>query len=146
MLYGDLSNKPEPKILIVFEGLVGLLPAENEKSFKKALSRGNWPKAASYWTLNEMALRKILDLQWRRNLNIEIVSFSAEDLAAEFELLLENAGVGVKVWHSSPEYLARKSEYMPDVIAMYDADSSRQFTYGRKGRIITGISQLGEMN
>lgn len=133
-----------PKILVVFENVIGYLPPEDEKSFKRAAEKGNWVKAAGYWRLLEPALRKLIDMTMRQHLNVEAVSFSAyPDLAGEFEEKLSDAGVPVPVWHSSPEWLARKIAVMPDVSVLYDPEPARQLLYGKKGRLLTNVNEMG---
>lgn len=143
MLNNDLSNSVMPRILVVFENAIGYLPDGELNEFNRAARKKNWAKAADCWKLDDLMLRKLLDMTMRQGLNVEVVSFSEEALAAEFEEKLDDAGVPVKVWHSRPEVLARRLAYMPDVMVVYDADPHHVFTYGRKGRTLSNPFQLG---
>src|SRR6266481_4024610 len=67
---GDLSNIVSPRLIVVFEGAVGVLPEGKVKDHGKAAKRNDWRKAVRYFELNEMMLGRILYLNWKKNFNI----------------------------------------------------------------------------
>lgn len=141
---GDISNEAAPRILLVFEGALGFLPDTKLKDYQRALRKHSWDDAVSCWDLSEIMMRKILDLVLRRNLAVEVVTFISQPFADMLAARLDEEDVPVRrVWYSTPGRLSRRLAYMPDVAAVYDADEAHVFTYGSKGRLLTGADQLG---
>lgn len=144
MQRGDISSEVVPKIIIVFEGAVGFLPADREAEYDRAVRKQRWVDAMYCWSLDEHMLRKIWDLAFRRSLTIEIVTFVSQPFADVLAARLDEEDMPVhRVWHTTPAKLSRQLAYMPDVAAIYDADEAHVFTYGSKGHVLTDVSQLG---
>jgi len=140
---GDLSNEVTPRILLVWEGALGF--CSDDRKYQKAVRKGQWDKAITYWYLNDMMVRRIDWLFYKKNVRIEVVTFTSDDLAGEIAGLLDGENVPVsRVWYTTPEILSRKIAYMPDLAVVYDPEPHRWAAYGAKGRFITGVNQLGE--
>lgn len=65
MKHGDLSAEIAPRIVVVFEGIVGVLPDPHDKKYLKAIGKKHWAEAIRFWQLNDFTLRKIWDLTAR---------------------------------------------------------------------------------
>ena len=142
---GDLDNVTVPRIILVFEGAVGFLPDSNQKAYDKAVLKQRWDEAISCWELNELMLRKIWDLTFRKSVTVEIVTFISQPFADVLAARLDEEDMPVRrVWFSTPGRLSRMLAHMVDVTTVYDPDESHVFTYGSKGRVITDVNQLGE--
>jgi hypothetical protein len=140
---GNLSNEVTPKILLVFEGAVGWLPEDRRKTYDKLVRKGQWLYAAYEWELNDLMLRKIWDVMFRRGQDIEIITYISQEFADAIAYRLDEEDVPVrKVWSTTPAILSRKIALMPDVAVIFDPDPEHQFTYGGKGRVLTSPHDL----
>lgn len=141
---GDIDNKVTPRLLLVFEGALGNLPKESERSHKRAMKRGNWAKAVSLWKLNQELILRMWYVYRTLDKQIEIVSYLPEEFVEELALRLDQEAVpSSRVWASQPFLVARLTSFQPDISHIYDADPSRVFTYGSKGRILSNPNDFG---
>lgn len=142
MKHGDLSSRISPRILLVAEGaLIGLA---DDKMFDKWVARRRWDKAVECWFINELMARQILYLYWKKDVNIELVTFIGQEFCDALRTRMERESIPVSmVWFTTPTILARRIAYMPDLSSIYDPDPDRWLLYGSKGRYIQKESQLG---
>jgi hypothetical protein len=142
MKYGDLSSRISPRLLLVAEGaLIGLA---DDKQYDKWVARNRWDKAMDCWFINEMMARQILYLYWKKDINIELVTFVSEEFCRELRQRMDREQLPVSnVWYTTPTLLARRIAYMPDLAYVYDPDPDRWLLYGSKGRYIQKETQLG---
>ena len=90
-------------------------------------------------------VRRILWLFFKKNLNIEVVTYLGDDFAEELAEWLDDEMVPVsRVWSTTPDALSRNIAYMPDLHTVYDPDPERWLAYGSKGRFISDINMLGD--
>lgn len=144
MYKNDLSNRMLPRLVVVFEGAVGILPSDKHKDFDKAVKKNRWQDAIELYELNDLILSKILDLHWRKNINVEIVTWLGAGAAYAIQEVLDEEGIPALVYSSTPVKLAREMVYRPDIVAVYDPDPGHVFTYpSGKGVIITDANQIG---
>jgi hypothetical protein len=138
----DLSTRPSPKILLVFEGTVAY--CTNREKSQRLIDRGSYSKALRFWTLNELCVRRILYLFFRKDLQFEVVTFLGDGFAAAVREWLDDNDIPVhRVWASDPDRLARNISYMPDLAIVYDSDPERAGRYGLKGVHLTDINAIG---
>lgn len=149
MKHGNLSNRVMPSIVIVFEGLVGLLPEDMTKDYHKAVGRDRWWQAVDLFQLSRPVLSKMLDLVWNKGMNLEICTWMGhgteyDEAALRIAERMDFENVPVySVWSSEPDKLARQLPYLPRIARVYDPDPAHVFTYGGKGVYITDYNQLG---
>lgn len=144
MKHGDLSAEVAPRIVIVFEGIVGILPDPNDKKYLKAINKKLWAEAIRCWKLDGRVLGLLWHLTANKSLNIEVCTWLGPDMAEAIRDLLDEANVPVRdVWSSTPAKLSRELAYLPDIIKVYDPDPNHVFTYGGKGEYVTTVSQIG---
>lgn len=136
---GDISNEVVPRLVIVFENLLGLLPSKvDEAKLASYLRFRRWKRAANLFTLNEMLAARIWDVTWRLNFSVDVITYIGPEFAEALEHRIDREGLPVgHVWHEDPYVLARKLAYMPHVACVYDPDPRHQFTYGSKGRLVS---------
>lgn len=145
MQKGDLSHDIVPRILLVFEGAVAFLPDDKRKAFDKAYRKQRWTDALALWELNELMLRKIWDITFRKSLTVELVTFLGQGMADVLAARMDEEDMPIaRVWATTPGQLSRRLAYMPNVSVVYDPDENHVFTYGSKGKVITDVNQLGE--
>ena len=142
---GDLSNTPAPRMVIVFEGLLGEILPENAKAFAKAMGKKHWRVAAGLFTIDDLMARKMWQLFHTRSVMFEVVTFLGQEFADALALIIDAEQLPVHdVWHCpSPQHLARKVSYMPGLVRVYDGDPANTFAYGSSGMVIDGADRLG---
>jgi ABC-type Zn uptake system ZnuABC Zn-binding protein ZnuA len=142
---GNLANTVVPRILVVFEGLLGYLSADRVGDFNRAGSAGDWAGALALWDLSPLALAKLNDLIIRRDIKVEVVTFTMppEGAQALAELFDEESVPVSRVLSSTPERTARRLAYGIDIIRVYCPDPRHALMCGSKGYHATSIHQLG---
>ena len=143
MLNGDLSNKISPRILLIFEGAVGICLDKGKHD--KLMKQGRWAGAVAQWTWNEPVIRRILWLFHKKDITFELVTFIGEFFAEELEQAAGEDDIPFhRVWWTTPERLGRSIAYMPDLSCVYDPEPTRWLMYGSKGKFLTDVNQIGE--
>lgn len=148
MQAGDLSNKVPPRALFIFENTIGRYtsPAAALKE-KTYLRLRRWKKAVDCWEIPEHAMALLWDCAWRWDVRFDVVTFRPQGFAEELQALLDADAIPFSnIWASTPEKLARKLSFMPDVLYVYDADPAHKLTYGNKGRYMPdGLAMAREL-
>ena len=145
MLKGDLSNKMLPRLVVVFEGAVGVVPDDRRKSYFKLCQKKRWQQAINCYELNDLMLSKLLDLRWRQDVNVNLVTWLGDEAAVAIQDRMDEEGIPVGgCFASTPSRLSRELAYAPDIIAVYDPDPDHIFTFGSKGIILTDVNQIGK--
>lgn len=137
---GDLSNEVAPRMLFVYEGVIGFPRSETVMLKERVyLKMHRWAKAVDCWDIPSQARNVLWDVTWRWNFRFDIVTFRPAGFATALRERLDNEGIPfTRCWASSPARLAKQLAYMPDVKYVYDADTSRRFTFGGKGVHLPG--------
>lgn len=135
---GDLSNEVVPRLLFVFENLLGLLPtAKHEAQAVKYFRRKQYTKALSVFEVNEPLAQRIWDMTWRLKFSVDLVTWIPNPFKNYLSDWVDQQDLPIgHVTHQNPTTFARKLSYMPHVAALFDPDPSHQFTWGSKGRIV----------
>lgn len=135
---GDISNEVVPRLVIVYEGLLGLLPKKSESKFDIAVRFGRWKRAVDLFETNDLLARKIWDVTWRYNFSVDVVTFLGDKARAQIAARLENEDLPIRrVWETEPNNLSRQIAYMPDLGAIYFANEQLKYTFGSKGRFLS---------
>lgn len=141
MRNGDLSNKVEPRCLLIFENALGYITDNKVWKKQHAKSRYNLEKC---WELNDLVCRRLLWLFHRTDLRVELVTFLGDSFAESLGDWLDTEGIPVSaVWSTTIPQLARNIAYMPDLLMVYDPEPTRWLTWGSKGCYITEPTQIG---
>lgn len=142
----DIAGHSAPRIIVLFEGIVGFLSPQGETAFQKYIDAEDWMAAAKCWSLNDLALAKLMDMTLRLSVNLELVTYAGpQEFADALEAILvdlENIPLR-RVLASTPERTARRATFAQDIIGVYDPDALRSMAYGSKGRHLTSIHRLG---
>jgi hypothetical protein len=137
---GDISNEVTPRLVVVFEGMLGTLPERRESAFEFAARtfgrRAQQQKrAVSAYEINEPLAHVIWDTVWRHRYSIDVVTYLGEEFAEALTERLDVEGLPIgRVWADEPHKLARRIAHMPDVAAIYDNEN--HLMYGSKGRTL----------
>jgi hypothetical protein len=139
----DISNEVVPRLLIAFEGMLGILPEKPQKHLvdrlpKRFGRRGQTQRSVDAYEINEPLARVIWDTTWRHKYSIDVVTYLGEDAVAPLEARLDVEGLPIgRVWSTTPERLARRLPYMPDVAAVFD--NEHHLIFGSKGRMLPAV-------
>ena len=135
----DLSNLVVPRDVLVWEGLFGLILDPKIRAMEqKYCDKGQWKYAVSCYEINELLARKVWDLTWRFNIEIDLLTYRGREFAVALAERMDNENLPFRrVWSEDPHVLARNLAITPDIRTIYHPDTDRQFLYGGKGRVLT---------
>lgn len=139
MQKGDISNQVSPRLLVVFENLVGLLETPTDRAkFDTYKKFHQWKRAVNLFTVNEELAKHAWDITWRYGYTLDCVTWMQDELADHVESWLDDQGLPFSSFRTyDPNKLARRIATMPDVAAIYDPDIRHRFLFGSKGRILS---------
>ena len=142
MRNGDISNSVEPRLMLVFEGLIGIHPDARDRAKYTFHARlGNWKRAVRTYTLNEICAKHIVDTVWRRRYSVDVVTFLNEDIVEPLADFLDDKGLPVgRVTFADKTMLARDLNYRPDVLGVFHPNPADIFMFGGKGRLVDPAS------
>ena len=128
----DIASGWAPRVIWVWEDLLGLLPAGKTKE-KFFLTTHQWKRAVNCRRLNGFAVNQMWDMVWRRNVRQEVVTFLGEDYAEALQEMLEQANLPVAwVRHADESTWASDLSYYVDIIAVLDPDTTRVLRCGSR--------------
>lgn len=138
MQNGDIGNTVVPRLVIVWEHLLGLLPDKtHEAKAATYLKLHRWDRAAKTFELNTGLAHQIWDVVWRMNYQVEVVTYLDEKMIEPIEAWIERHDLPIsRVWADDPDKLSRRLAHMPYVAAVYDPDPAHRFRFGAKGRFM----------
>jgi hypothetical protein len=144
MKNGDLSNRTAPRTLIVFEGLLGFLPADKVDDYQKYVDESRWDEVIYLFQLNQNLLNRILHLTWSSDYNFHVVTWFPTLAATAIQEKLDNLSIPVRsVFSSTPEKLAKILINNPDIVCVYDVVHQHVLTFGSKAVLVTDVNQIG---
>lgn len=138
MKNNDLANIVVPHDVIVFEGLLGLLPDDRAVvAANKYLRRRKWTKALACYEINEMLARKIWHMTWYKSAEYDVLTYLGEDFAVALRERFDEENLPIRrVLADDPHMFARSLIFNPDVRTIYDPDPAHRFVFGDKGRVL----------
>lgn len=136
---GELSNEIAPRIIVVFEGLIGRLPDRPTAAREQWYCRTHrWKKAVRMWEIQEITAKRMWDFSWRQSIQIDVISFKQEEFVDALGDYLDQAGLPYgHLWSTTPPQIARAMATLVNVIAVFDADPAHASLYGPRGRTVT---------
>jgi hypothetical protein len=145
MLNGNLSNAVVPRLVLVFEGALGFLPEEKVQEYNLLGTIGKWGDAVACWDFRDLMCRKIWDVTYRLSFQLEVVTYvGPKEFADALQARFDEESLPVsRTVASTPERMARRLAYAPDIAMVYDANRQHAFTYGSKGRYLRSVHELG---
>lgn len=136
MRRGELSNERLPRVLIVFEGLVGVLPDAKTRALESiARKRKKWEQAVGYYQLNVPTSRGLRDLYHRHHTRVDVITFVSPDFADAIRDRLDSRNLLFgDVHYYTAEELLSDLIYDQSILGVLDPDPSHALRYGSKGR------------
>lgn len=134
---GDISNEIVPRLALVFEGLIGVLPKRDVRKHTVARKFGQWKRAVNYYVPNEPIAIRIWDLATRYNFRLSAITWMPHEAVEHIQNWIDDQDLPIgRIMATTPTLLSRAIAHMPDLAAIYDPDPSHRFTFGSKGRIV----------
>lgn len=137
MMKGELSNTVLPRVYIVFEGLVGIIPDTKSKALEALhRKRRQWDKAVNQYVLNEPTKQGIRDVYFRYNFRVDILTFHGADFADAVRNKLDQKNLlfGDVVAYDEQE-LMHELIYDRSILAVLDPATERMLRWGSKGKL-----------
>jgi hypothetical protein len=140
----DLGSGTEPRLILVFEGLIGFLPTKKaELTFKTSMKFHRWGKAVSQFVPNEQMERRIYDITYNKGFNVEALTFLGDQMQDHVMQWIDDHYLPIgRVRSHTPDELSKKLAYMPDVAAIYHPFNNMTFKFGGKGRYLDPSGSL----
>lgn len=139
MMKGELSSQVLPRTLVVFEGLLGILPDTKSKALEALYrKRKQWDKAVKQYRLSEPTKQGIRDVYWRHHYRVDILTFLGADFADAVRDRLDQKNLlfGDVVTYDQQE-LMYELTYDRSILAVLDPAPERMLTWGSRGRYTT---------
>jgi hypothetical protein len=136
---GDISNEVSPRLVVVFEGLLGNLPTSRTRAGEAVARRAHqWKRAVKAYEINEPLAHVIWDTVWRHRYSVDVITYLGDEFAEALEWRLDIEGLPIgRIWADEPKKLARRLAHMPDVAAIFDNEN--HLIYGSKGRMLPAV-------
>jgi hypothetical protein len=143
VLHGDLSNVAEPTILFTWEGLLANVPEELANREQRLLERGKWRKVLACWEENPHMRKVLVDLQWRKSRQIEVLTYYPWPFFYLLKERLDDEGYPYAglVCGWPKEDFASQLAGMPWVTVVYHSEP--RFLYGSKGQYVDPSFYMG---
>ena len=136
----DLSNEIAPKLVFVFDGLVGRVPDEDARLAEKYRKRRKWDLLARVYEVDTQMGAHLWDIVWRSRFSFDIVSFESADerWRDSLERLLDRANVPYSrlETYDDPNDFAQHMVYAPNILRVYHGRSDWWAKFGDKGDLI----------
>lgn len=136
MKRGELSNQVLPRIYVVFENLIGILPDTKTKTLEAiARKRKKWDVAAGYYQLNIPTSQGMRDLYWRHQFRVDVITYIDPAFVSAIRGRLDSRNLLFgDVHYFTREELLLDLTYDPSILGVLDPDPMRALAYGSKGR------------
>lgn len=141
MLRGDISNRPAPRLLFHWEGLVATLPEENVRKYRKLIQptrwRGaNWEEALSLWVTDSVMAAQLWRVAWNTDFGLDCVTFLSEEALGPLTDRLEEEDMPFgHVTYNDPVRLARTLPIHTQRI--FTAEEDVVLLFGSAGRLVS---------
>lgn len=134
MQHGDISNQSPARLLVVFEGLLGIWagPAVPMRRLWRWRAKDHVPNPLEF-LINPAALDAIRDATVNQGWHVDVLTWQGETFAEQLEEWLPGQMVHAPVVHSTPGDLARALAHRPDIRRIYDPDPNHLLTFGPRG-------------
>lgn len=136
MLKGELSSETLPRVYIVFENLIGLLPNAKDRTAEMlARKRKKWQQAADYYQLNINTSQGMRDLYWRQHFRVDVITFIDPAFVSAIRNRLDGRNLLFGDVHFyDTDMLLADLTYDPAILAVLDPDPKHVLRWGSKGR------------
>ncbi|MFN2347137.1 MAG: hypothetical protein ABR616_15670 [Dermatophilaceae bacterium] len=138
---GDISNSIAPKLVFIFDGLVGRIPQDEERVAARLRKRGKWDQLARVYEVDTKMGAHLWDIIWRSPFSFDIVSFETDDEKwyDALERLLNRANVPhsrLEIY-ADPNDFAQHMAYAPNILRVFHGNPSWNFKFGDRGQYVS---------
>lgn len=136
MQHGDIDNTPPQRLLVVFEGLIGLRESGDAPARRRSrlLRRAEARLRPEDFTVNPGARDAIWRETHHTGWHVDVLTFLGDAFAYELAEWLPGQMVHAPVISRTPEALARELAHRGDILAVYSPVARHILTFGHVGR------------
>ena len=132
MRKGELSAEWLPRVYIVFEGIIGVVPQSKEDNLREFINKEDWESAIGCFRIIPSAMSNLVRL-WSIPVNYAVVTFLPEGCVPFLADVLDSHGILLgPLLHYLPEDLAQDIS-SPAILAVIDPDQLGVLRWGNKG-------------
>jgi hypothetical protein len=143
MEHGDIDNAAPSRLLVVFEGLIGISipyderpepPAPARRMFRRRAREAHDVLRPEHFAINPLARDAIWREQHHTGWHVDVVTFLGDRFGSELAEWLPGQMIFAPVISRVPYVLARELAYRHDIRAVYFPSAAHQWTFGQRGR------------
>lgn len=134
---GDIDNGFPPRIIIIFNDLIGGIPSSRARRVDLLRATRRWSAVAEAYDINLSIRAKLHDLTWRHSLRVDCVLVDHPKVAEAMEKRFNRMNLSVANIYAVDEVkeVADRMAYMPEVIAVIFGNPEWLYAFGSKGRL-----------
>ena len=134
---GDIDNAMPPRIIVIFDGLIGEVPPNRERRVQLLRSVGRWKAVAESYDIDLHVRKQLHDMSWRRHWRIDVVLFDHEGVARAMERRFNRMNLAIANVYaiSGPKELVERLPVMPEVIYVVHGNPEWTYAFGRLGHL-----------
>lgn len=132
---GDISNEVPPRIIIIFNGLLGGIPRSRHTRVELLRAARRWRAVAEAYDIDLWTRTKLHDLTWRLHARIDCVLFDHEKVAEHMEKRFNRLNLCVANVYAldGPKDLVDRLPYMPEVLYVIHGNPEWTYSFGPRG-------------
>lgn len=135
MYKGDLSNRPAPRLVFVWEGVLAHPLKGAESRISKYLRKGAWEKALSLYTTDSVMSHQLWRLAWNYDFGLDVATYLSQDPGFVDALRERLDAEDLPIGHvNGTDTLDLAGHRLIHVQRVFDNDERRTMMYGSKGR------------
>lgn len=141
---GDLGTDLPPRLLFVFEDVIGRLPDDRLRAVRKYRKMQRWGRLVGCYVPVPGTRDRLWDLVWRQGFIVDVVALWLPgecELALHEWVELHNLPVRTVMFATLDE-ISRSLSRLVDVKAVVHAEEDRPFAFGSRGRHVSQLKTL----
>jgi hypothetical protein len=134
---GDLSNEMAPRIIVIFNELIGGIPHSRNTRVELLRAARRWKAVAEAYDINLAIRAKLHDLTWRHGLRVDCVLLDHPKVAEAMEKRFNRMNLAIANVYAMDELkeLVDRLPYMPEVVAVVFGNPEWLYAFGGRGRL-----------
>lgn len=136
MQRGDISNDIPPRVIVLFNGLLGEIPDKQQPLARIHRAVHRYKKVAWLYEIDPQVRNRLHDLTWRVGMRCDVALIDHEQVALEMEHRFARMNLAISYVYPviDVQDLVKRLAYMPEVLYVVHGLPEAQLTFGLKGR------------
>ena len=132
---GDLSNEMPPRIIVIFNDLIGRIPESRTRRVALLRAGRRWRAVAESYEIDLMVRAQLHDITWRHGMRVDCVLFDHPAVAEAMERRFSRMNLAVANVYAldDPSELRDRLPYMPEVLWVVHGNTEWTYAFGSKG-------------